>query len=73
MSTIKISELNPAGSSFFADSDSYLNELTTETEIDAVKGGATPTVTVVSIAFSVAVFWRPAPSRRPVYGSRPRR
>jgi hypothetical protein len=38
MSTLKISELRPAGSEFFNDSESYLNELN-EQEIGAIEGG----------------------------------
>lgn len=38
MATIKISELHPAGSELFQDSESFLNELT-EQEIGGVQGG----------------------------------
>ncbi|AOY84126.1 hypothetical protein BJP36_33590 [Moorena producens JHB] len=39
MSNIKISELRSAGSELFHDSESFLNELTDEQEIDSVLGG----------------------------------
>ncbi|NEO71589.1 hypothetical protein [Moorena sp. SIO3H5] len=39
MSKIKISELHAAGSELFHDSESFLNELTDEQEIDSVLGG----------------------------------
>ncbi|QLE39981.1 hypothetical protein FD723_05565 [Nostoc sp. C052] len=37
MATIKISDLHPAGSEFFIDSESYLNDLT-ENEIENLLG-----------------------------------
>ncbi|WP_424099575.1 hypothetical protein [Moorena producens] len=39
MSNLKISELRSAGSELFHDSESFLNELTDEQEIDSVLGG----------------------------------
>jgi hypothetical protein len=38
MSTIKITELYPAGSELFQDSESYLNELNNQ-EIEVIGGG----------------------------------
>ena len=51
MATIKIADLNPVGSEFFADSESYLNELTND-ELNMTQGGSTPaciSITVVTI------------------------
>ncbi len=42
MSTINISDLHPAGSELFYDSESYMMELT-EDEL-GVQGGGTPTI-----------------------------
>ena len=39
MAVIKISELRPAGSELFQDSESFLNELSENREIDQVFGG----------------------------------
>ncbi|NEO35936.1 MAG: hypothetical protein F6J90_06185 [Moorea sp. SIOASIH] len=39
MSNLKISELRSAGSELFHDSESFLNELTDQQEIDSVLGG----------------------------------
>ena len=41
MATIKIADLRPVGSEFFADSESYLNELTND-ELNMTQGGSTP-------------------------------
>jgi lactobin A/cerein 7B family class IIb bacteriocin len=41
MATIKIHNLNAAGSELFNDSESYLNELTDE-EMNMTNGGLTP-------------------------------
>jgi bacteriocin-like protein len=38
MASIKISELHPAGSELFQDSESFLNELTDD-EMESVEGG----------------------------------
>jgi hypothetical protein len=54
MATIKIADLRPVGSEFFADSESYLNELTDD-ELNMTQGGSTPvcsvvwTITIVSL------------------------
>jgi hypothetical protein len=39
MATIKISELRPAGSEFFQDSESFLNELNDQEVLTTVGGG----------------------------------
>ena len=41
MATIKIVDLSPVGSEFFADSESYLNELTDD-ELNMTQGGSSP-------------------------------
>lgn len=41
MANIAISNLRPAGSELFMDSESYLQELT-DTELNATKGGSSP-------------------------------
>ncbi|MEH2063945.1 MAG: hypothetical protein V7K50_17045 [Nostoc sp.] len=41
MASIKISELRPAGSEFFQDSESFLSELSENREIDQIVGGFT--------------------------------
>jgi hypothetical protein len=52
MATIKIVDLSPVGSEFFADSESYLNELTDD-ELNMTQGG---TSTILwSIALSVII------------------
>lgn len=55
MASIKISDLHPAGSDLFSDSESYLNELS-ESEEWGVKGGMWPYIAFVGgfIAASAA-------------------
>jgi hypothetical protein len=48
MATIKIVDLRPVGSEFFADSESYLNELTDD-ELNLTQGGSTFVCSVVTI------------------------
>ena len=48
MASIKISELRPAGSELFQDSESFLNELS-EREMGSLEGGA---LTVVGVSLS---------------------
>jgi hypothetical protein len=48
MATIKIVDLRPVGSEFFADSESYLNELTDD-ELNLTQGGSTLVCSVVTI------------------------
>lgn len=58
MATINISDLRPAGSDLFSDSEGYMNELG-DSEFDATYGGSTPacvsaTIAVSAISLSVA-------------------
>ncbi|OUL17855.1 hypothetical protein [Nostoc sp. 106C] len=46
MAVIKISELRPAGSELFQDSESFLNELSESREVDQVLGGLNTIFTV---------------------------
>ena len=46
MAVIKISELRPAGSELFQDSESFLNELSDNREVDQVMGGFNTIATV---------------------------
>lgn len=48
MSTINISDLHPAGSELFSDSEGYMNELG-DNEFDSIYGGLLP-----ALLFSVA-------------------
>lgn len=43
MATIEISELRPAGSDLFSDSDNYMNELC-DSEYETISGGLTPSL-----------------------------
>jgi hypothetical protein len=43
MATISITELRPAGSAFFSDSESFMDVLT-ESEVGGVNGGLSPVV-----------------------------
>ena len=46
MASIKINNLQPAGSDLFSDSENYLNELNDQ-ELDLVNGGFfTPSITI---------------------------
>ncbi|GBF80649.1 hypothetical protein [Aphanothece sacrum] len=53
MPNITISDLTPAGSDLFSDSESYLHELK-DVEINATRGGITPWLLVV--AFTLIAF-----------------
>ena len=53
MASIKISELRPAGSELFQDSESFLNELS-DREIGGIEGGAV-TLVGVSVSFQTVV------------------
>ncbi|QIR36468.1 hypothetical protein HCG51_06670 [Tolypothrix sp. PCC 7910] len=59
MASIKISELRPAGSELFQDSESFLNELN-EKEISNAVGGATvaSVVSQASISVGISLFTR---------------
>lgn len=48
MASIKINNLQPAGTDLFHDSESYLNELNNQ-ELDVISGGSTITWTIVPI------------------------
>ncbi|NJL63520.1 MAG: hypothetical protein HC903_18905 [Methylacidiphilales bacterium] len=56
MSTLKISELRPAGSELFQDSESFLNELNDQ-EIGAIAGGGykVPLTSVVYVNSQITV------------------
>ena len=56
MATIKIADLRPVGSQFFARSESYLNELTDD-ELNMTQGGSTPAciVTIITIVSLVSM------------------
>ncbi|BAZ13514.1 hypothetical protein NIES4071_53530 [Calothrix sp. NIES-4071] len=55
MAFLKISDLRPAGSEFFQDSESYLNELN-EQEISAtVGGGAVGVISQFSLSIGVSI------------------
>lgn len=56
MSKIKISELHAAGSELFHDSESFLNEITDEQEIDSVLGGFHIQFSKRSITFPIKTF-----------------
>ena len=56
MSKIKISELHSAGSELFHDSESFLNELTDEQEIDSVLGGFQIPFSKRTIPFPIKTF-----------------
>lgn len=47
MSSIKISDLSPAGSELFSDSESYMSELTDD-NLETINGGATPIVAITA-------------------------
>lgn len=49
MFTIKISDLSPAGSELFSDSESYMTELTDD-DLMIVNGGGTPIVSITITA-----------------------
>ena len=53
MSTIKISDLHPAGSDLFSDSEGFINDLD-DGEIGAIQGGIW-TLVLRSIVVSVSV------------------
>jgi hypothetical protein len=57
MATIKIDNLSVTGSEFFSDSESYLDQVTELSEIDAlsIKGGTLPTPTIVIILATPAL------------------
>jgi hypothetical protein len=63
MATIKIADLSPVGSEFFADCESYLNELTDD-ELNMTQGGSTPfclvtLVTAAVVSYQIGRYTRP--------------
>jgi len=54
MASIKISELRPAGSELFQDSESFLNELNDQQEL-SVLGGGTVVSVVSQLSLSVGI------------------
>ena len=54
MASIKINNLQPAGSNLFNDSESYLSELT-ETELNTNNGGLIPTVVIVTVVVTTLI------------------
>lgn len=54
MATIEISDLRPAGSELFSDSEGYMNELG-ESEFGGINGGSTPMCVFATITLSLAV------------------
>jgi hypothetical protein len=55
MSTISIADLNPTGIDLLADSESYLQDLSTDEDISISGGTFTPTVTTIPCAISISV------------------
>jgi hypothetical protein len=59
MAVIKISELRPAGSELFQDSESFLNELNDQEMSTAIGGGTVATViSQASVSVGVSIFTR---------------
>ncbi|MDF5706648.1 MAG: hypothetical protein PUP90_02930 [Nostoc sp. S4] len=54
MATIKISDLHPAGSEFFSDSEGYLSDLTDD-EMTLTQGGSTPACIICTIGWSMVI------------------
>jgi hypothetical protein len=62
MTAIKISDLNPASSSFFADGKSFMTELS-EDEL-AIHGGISPTIiSVIRVVVAITVIGTPSKVR----------
>ncbi|WP_138499835.1 hypothetical protein [Nostoc sp. PA-18-2419] len=55
MATIKISDLHPAGSELFVDSESYLNNLTDE-ELNRTQGGSSFGCIWISVQVSIVTY-----------------
>jgi hypothetical protein len=61
MPSINISDLRPAGSELFSDSESYMAELG-DSEFEMINGGGTPTISVsVSIRWTINITARRTP------------
>ncbi len=57
MASIKISELPPAGSELFYDSENYMNEVS-EGELLSVQGGSSPVCLLVSyVSFQLSAYF----------------
>lgn len=56
MATIKLSDLNPVGSEFFAGSESYLNELTDD-ELNMTQGGSSPACIVTLVTAALVSYY----------------
>jgi hypothetical protein len=57
MATIKISELRPAGSEFFQDSESFLNELNDQEVLTTVGGGTIASViSQATVTVGISIF-----------------
>jgi len=59
MSTINISDLHPAGSNLFSDSESYMNELG-DSQLDIIGGAFTTPVCAVAaslVVISISATW----------------
>jgi hypothetical protein len=52
MPSINISDLRPAGSELFSDSESYMAELG-DSEFEMINGGATPATPSISVSVSI--------------------
>jgi hypothetical protein len=65
MSSIKISDLQSSGFDLFSDSESYLQELSTDHQIEQIMGGTSvwtrPTSIPSIISITVPISTRPAP------------
>jgi lactobin A/cerein 7B family class IIb bacteriocin len=66
MSTINISDLHPAGSNLFSDSESYMNELG-DSQLDMINGGGSPAISAISLVtlISAALVFLPAQAAAP--------
>jgi hypothetical protein len=62
MSTINISDLHPAGSNLFSDSESYMNELG-DSQLDMINGGATPATATIGIVSFISATWVFSPAQ----------
>jgi hypothetical protein len=51
MSTISIHDLRPSGYSLFTDSESYLNDLSSQDELSIAGGAPTPSVTTITTGY----------------------
>jgi hypothetical protein len=54
MASIKISNLNISGSDLFMDSESFLDELSSDDLAMNIKGGLTPFLAGVALSFAIS-------------------